>query len=190
MSTDILSIDIETTGLDSTIHEIISIGVVHACIKKDDTGKWIWEEKNKFYSLVKPVFTNNIDKEAMKVNLLGKKELDKAPSSHVVRSDFIEWWEESLGGKEFIVLGQNFGGFDKQFLTKFFGRFYDQMFGYHSIDTWTIGFFLQNLGLIPESTNLSLSTLSTHFGEERLAHSALADAMSALTVYVGGLNLC
>ena len=190
MSINYISIDIETTGLDHTIHEIVSVGAVYGEISLDErTNQWVGKEVTKFYSLIKPVFTNNIDKEAMVVNGLGRQELESAPDSHVVRADFIEWWEETLSGKKLTILGQNFGGFDKPMFTKWLGRFYNQMFDYHQADTWVVAKYLQDLGKLPKGLKLSLSSLAEHFGIERLAHSALADACTCLDAYVHLLNL-
>jgi len=185
-----LSIDIETTGLDPHINEVIQIGAVYCEVYLNgSTNQFDIREISKFSSMIKPVFTNNIDPEAMKVNLLSKSDLEKSPRSHIVTRDFIEWWEETLGGETLHVLGQNFGGFDKAFLTKFFGRFYDSMFHYHSVDTWTEAELCQTLGLLPKDLKLSLEPLCDYFNQIRLSHSALSDAYSALAIHVELLNL-
>jgi len=185
-----ISIDLETTGLDHESHEIIQIGAVCADIVLDDsTNQFVVKEVGNFSSLIKPVFTNNISKEAMKVNCLAKQDLDVAPSSHTVRGDFIEWWEEVLGGEKMLVLGQNYGGFDKPFLEKFLQIFYDRMFDYHNIDTWSESELLQRLGIIPEGVKLSLESVTEHFDEVRLSHSALSDAYSALHLRCKFMNI-
>ena len=185
-----ISIDLETTGLDHESHEIIQIGAVCADIVLDDsTNQFVVKEVGNFSSLIKPVFTNNISKEAMKVNCLAKQDLDVAPSSHTVRGDFIEWWEEVLGGEKMLVLGQNYGGFDKPFLEKFLQIFYDRMFDYHNIDTWSESELLQRLGIIPEGVKLSLESVTEHFDEVRLSHSALSDAYSAIHLRCKFMNI-
>jgi DNA polymerase III alpha subunit (gram-positive type) len=187
-----LSFDIETTGLDHNTHEVIQIGAVYAEIVFDQNNfetPFSVKVLSKFDSLIKPQFMNNIDKEAMKINLISKSDLLEAPSLHQVRGDFIEWWEEVIGAEKLIPLGQNYGGFDKAFLQKFFQRFYDVIFDYHSCDTWTEARLAQTLGLIPGNIKLNLESLCDYFDSIRLSHSALSDALSALDVHCSILNL-
>jgi DNA polymerase III epsilon subunit-like protein len=181
------SIDIETTGLEHEGHEIVQIGIVLAKVYWNGE-KWCWEEGQNFTSLIRPIMTNNIDPEAMKINGLSKAELSSAPRPHTVRADLNEWWLD-ITDKKKIILGQNFGGFDKPFLQKFLGRFYDSMFDYHAVDTWSEAEMCQTLGLLPPDLRLNLESISEHFNDIRLTHSALADAKAALDVRVNLLNL-
>lgn len=183
------SVDAKTTGLQYDVHEVVEIAIVYAEVIFID-GKWEWREIDSFTSLSRPLMTNNIDSKAMQINGIKKDDVLTAPFSHVVRRDINDWWEAAVDQDKVKVLGHNFGGFDKPFVQNFLGvDFYNRLFDYHAVDTWSDAELCQTLGLLPKDLKLNLEHLSEHFNEIRLAHKAIADAKTALDVRVGLLNL-
>jgi len=178
-------IDLETTGLVSSVSEIIEIGMLHIRFNED----YSYEVLSKFHSLIQPMKKGLINPKAMKKNGIQKDELFKARLPQEIRGDLFEWWEDCLGGQVCDIIGHNFQGFDKSFLQLFLGEAYAKMFDYHAEDTWAFARGLQRIGLIPIDTNLSLEPLSEYLGIPIKAHRALDDCYATINVYTALLNL-
>ena len=174
-----LVIDLETTGLTSGVNEIIEIAILHVRFKPDNS----YDVLNKFHSLARPLKPALINPKAMEKNGITKEMLAEAPLLQEVRGDLTEWWEDCLSGKVCMILGHNFQGFDKGFLTLTLGEAYKKMFDYHAEDTWAVAKFLQRKGLIPQEVGLSLDPLTEYFEIPLQAHRALDDCYGTATLY-------
>ena len=161
-------IDTETTGKKAGIHEIIQLSAVLV-----DTETW--KPVSTFTSLVRPRRTGLIDPEAMGVNQLKLEDLEKAPSSETVRSQFLEWWAD-LGSEDKInPCGWNYS-FDERFLRLLLGEVeYDSLFLYKALDVYSVAFAAQLEGKLPKSLNLGLVDVADHFGLVHFAHNAGGD---------------
>lgn len=179
----LLSIDLETTGLDPNYHEIIQV----AAILLDKNLK----EIGQFSSLVRPEFPQRgINKgyntyERSKINVI---DLQKAPSLEQVIIGFHQWLQNmgvdlSTPG-EIALLGQNIK-FDYQFLEKAFAKchlFFP--FDYHAIDISSIytALYIANEKELPEK--VSLTNILTDLGlKNRQPHNAAEDARATTEAF-------
>ena len=112
-------IDVETTGLEAGINEIIQISI----IIHDDELNYV----DKFVTEVRPMHPEWAEDKAMEINQKSLIQLKTAPTPTEVRSIFYQWHENICGGKKLYPLGQNFP-FDKAFLQIFFGENYKDIF--------------------------------------------------------------
>ena len=154
--TNIISLDLETTGIIPGKHVPISIGAV-----KLDADRGGHVSVNSFYmqlewdSLV-------VDPEAMKINGLnianppgcGPFDCNSAPAAEVLW-EFSKW----IGNEPVVAMGKNVGSFDLPMLKAVWDRSWP--FGYRAIDINTMLFTISAL------TDLSFDTV-----KHRIVHSA------------------
>jgi len=172
-----VAVDVETTGLEFGTHEIVQIAVV--ILDKDFNVT-----SERFFSNIQPNRAEFADPTAMKVNGLDLKYLEKhAPVVYEVLSSFRVWRYELFDDAIFYPLFHN-GVFDVPFLKLLFpmGR-YEQIFHYHTRDTFSVARTMKDCGLIdPESC--SLGKLAEYFGiVNDKPHHALEDAKTTAAVY-------
>lgn len=161
-------IDIETTGLDVTKHEIIEIGVVVTTPELKIIEK--------FELKIKPEQIEQADPVALKINHYDPKN-----------------WKDALGLKEAmkifskkvkdcIMVGQNVS-FDWSFLGYAFTKTkLKNSMHYHRLDTISIAW--AKLHKEPKVTHFSLREMCEHFDiKNKLAHSALSDADATYELY-------
>lgn len=184
--------DIESSGLEQGVDEILEIGFlwVNLIPTKSPLGTitFSYEVLDKFQSFVRPNNPSRLKDEVLNINRINREEILNAPTSIEVKAHFSEWWE-SLGVGFAEVLGHNFGGFDKGFLQIFFGNMYKNMFNYKDEDTYTLAKACQMLGLISEDNPCKLETLSLEFGLIHRTHTAIDDCFATIQSYVALLNL-
>ncbi len=161
-------IDIETTGLDVTKHEIIEIGVVITTPTL--------EIVEKFELKIKPENIGNADPVALKVNHYKREDWENALSP----SDAMQTL--SLKVEDCIMVGQNVS-FDIGFLEYNFNKNnIKNPMHYHKLDTISIAW--AKLHKKKDITHFSLRELCKHFGiENERAHSALSDAYATYLLY-------
>ncbi|MES2023656.1 MAG: 3'-5' exonuclease [Patescibacteria group bacterium] len=161
-------IDIETTGLDVTRHEIISIGCV---ITKPD-----FEIIEEFELKIKPEHIENADKTSLKVN--GYKEEDWK-DAHDLR-DTMKTFAKKVA--DCIMVGQNVS-FDSAFLEyNFIQMKIKNTLHYHKLDTISIAW--AKLHREPDLDHFSLRELCARFGiKNENAHTALSDARATFELY-------
>ena len=169
------SIDIETTGLQSGLHEIVELSV----ILHDENFKPV----ETFTSKIKPMRPEIVEPEALIINNLSLSDLKDCATPAQVRNAFFDWHENIIGNKKIIPLGHNYGSFDSQFLRYFFGHFYDEIFHYKCRDTHALAQGLKDCGLLELTQSLSLKNLCEKFAIPHKAHSSYGDAMGALILY-------
>ncbi len=167
-------IDLETTGLNSNIHEICSITVAVVEDFKADN-------KRTFTSLIQPVRWASISDEAMKVNGITLEELRRAPTRMQVLSNLNSWWDGVLQAEVMIPQGFNYNGFDKTFLVAFLGKDrYDNMFHYQSRDVSKELFGLVDAGLFEDRKGEKLTDWCHYFNIDHLAHNSLGDVIATI----------
>ena len=153
------SLDIETSGFDPLINEILEVGF--AFFSLDEKGVKITEEFTQVFKPSKPV-----GPQILGLTGMSQKELDEAPAF----SDFKEQLQEKLG--KAIIVGHNIN-FDIKFLEssgiKFSGG---------SIDTLDLVQWL-----LPTHHSYNLENLMHYFGiSHKEAHRALADSKATITL--------
>ncbi len=122
---DILLIDLETTGLDSTKHEIIQLGAVLL-------DKKTLKEKKVFNTYVKPSKWKNRDPESMEINKISFDQVKDAPGLKEVLKEFHELFPPST-----VVLSYYGGPLDMDFLRFAYKRMGKKwQFDYHFFNLW------------------------------------------------------
>jgi len=164
----LLVIDVETTGTDPQIHQVVSLG---ALLLNPSSLK----EEQAFYSLAhasrKSLKLANA--KAMSIHGLTYKELSKAPKPKEIVDTFLRKF-----GNNFYFCGWNIC-FDTQFIAALFksaGRQDDfAQFRYHKFDVWSLLEIAWMQGCLQEPPN-SLSSVSRFFKIKRSQlHDALED---------------
>lgn len=126
---DILLIDLETTGLDASKHEIIQLGAVLL------DGKTL-KEKKVFNTFIRSTGWKNRDPESMLVNGISKDQLEGAPSLKEVIKEFEELFPS---GK--VILAYYGGPVDMDFLRAAYKKLKKiWKFDYHYFNLWGLFF--------------------------------------------------
>lgn len=167
----ILWLDVETTGLDHTRNEILTMsGIV-------EIGGMIVEE---FDFKLRPTIIDDID-EALKVNgitveeaLLFPPPKEACDGLTAVMAKYVDKYNKD---DKFILAGQNVQ-FDKNFLRSLWTKQQDKYFGswfwHHTLDTMTAAMMMQYIGKL-DVPNFKLATLAANYSIEYDAHNSMAD---------------
>lgn len=171
--TKFVALDIETTGLDMSIHEIIEIGCV----------LFSYNQKTKQYKIdsecsikIKPKKIDNANKISLKVNKYNEKDWEDAVSIEKALKMV------SKKVKDRVLVGHNVG-FDFHFLNYNFNAYtITNTLHYHMLDTLSIAYVkLRHT----EVKRLSLQYLCNYFKiENKKAHTALGDAKATYELFV------
>lgn len=175
--------DLETTGLDATLQDIVQIG---ALIEED--GKIIDEINLK----CQPFSYENISPKALEVNKIAIAELKTYPQPQVTYAEFTDKLKKMThyGDNKLKLIGAN-SSFDIDFIIQFFkknksgyneyfGKYID-MFSYFDVTAFCRA--LKHHGII-EVENCKLGTLSKHFGVvNKSAHDAVGDCFATREIY-------
>ena len=161
-------IDIETTGLNVLIHEIIEVG----CVMTTPDFKIIEE----FELKIKPEHIENADKVALKIN--GYDEANWKSAYTMEKA--IKILTRKV--KDSIMVGHNVA-FDSGFLEHAFAKTgIENTLHYHKLDTVSIAW--AKLHKEPDLEHFSLRELGTRFGiKNPHAHTALSDARATFELY-------
>lgn len=168
----ILWVDVESTGLDSKLNDIIQLAMM---IEIDGEIK----EKHNFF--MQPFNYNNISMEALKVNGRTIEELQTFPTPHeqykkvlFIFSKYINKFDKF---DKFSPGGYNVQ-FDRNFLNEFFIKNGDKYFGsyvdYHCIDIFTVLGLLEYKKLL-QIKDYHLETSCKFFDIPIKAHDAMSD---------------
>lgn len=117
MNNDIICFDLETTGRDPELHDIVEIAA------QAYSGRSLTPYADgQFYSLMRPVHPENIDPEAMLVHGIPREKIDAAPLQKVVWNRFVTWVksfnkDNSIFGAP-VAAGKNIRRFDMPFVTE------------------------------------------------------------------------
>lgn len=187
----VCAIDTETTGLDPDYHEITQLAVVP--LMADFTPD---PDIIPFNCFIIPDHPERMSKAALRTHGVHMEKLREIGIASFEAVVMFEDWVEKLGlgftaagRKKIIPLGQNYDGFDKQFLCKLLGREqYEEMFDYHSKDSGHVTNYLNDRivmkgGKAPYP-HISLSRVAHRMGiDNTKAHDALEDAYMCAEVY-------
>lgn len=175
----ILWLDIETTGLDPTLHSAIEIaGIV------DIDGKAVLE----FDYFVKPHPDFEIDDYALQVNKISRDKMKKFPEisiTHAQLKDMMGKYVDPYDKRDkFVIAGQNIS-FDLDFLSHFFMRQGDSYLGSfidfrNRIELMDITRGLKALGFIE---NVKLEAVCKELNVNINAHNALSDIKATRELY-------
>ena len=166
---DLLVFDVETTGIDPRVHQIVSIGA----LLLDRTTLEPLKEMGTLVQLTSEAFAQASPR-AMEIHKLTFDQLQSAPAPAEVVAQFLTTF-----GKDFYFCGWNVC-FDTQFLRALFhqvGRLQDfDTFRYHRLDMWSLLELAWVRGLLQAPPD-SLSIACGLFAIPRPpVHDALEDA--------------
>lgn len=170
-------VDIETTGLDATAHEIIELGVVIAKMK--DGELVVTDELN---LKIQPKHLENADAQALRIN--GYNEADWLFA--ISLPDAMKEFAKKTDGAIFVAhnITFDFGFID----TAFKKTGVENKMHFHKLDTISLAFGILHTNDDPGK--LSLRTLTEKYGiENKKAHSAFADAYATYEVFKKLMNL-
>ncbi len=170
-------VDIETTGLDATTHEIIELGVVIAKMK--DGELVVTDELN---LKIQPKHLENADAQALRIN--GYNEADWLFA--IPLEDAMKEFAKKTDGVIFVAHNITF---DYGFIdTAFKKTGVENKMHFHKLDTISLAFGILHTNDDPGK--LSLRTLTEKYGiENKKAHSAFADAYATYEVFKKLMNL-
>jgi DNA polymerase III epsilon subunit-like protein len=175
------SIDIETSGLNHRIHEMVQI-----CIMP--LNDWGPLKDKAFYINVKADHPETADPKSIEIC---KLDISKGVSREEAKLQFIEWYknlQKCQGFKYMTPLGQNYA-FDLEFIIDWLGYdFYYKHFSLGYRDTkMTAGYLTDSI--VP-GLKTGLSALCEHFNVDNPNHhDALNDTLITAQVYKAQLAL-
>lgn len=177
------AVDLETTGLDSTFHEIIQIAVVPYTADLEPLAE-------PFVAWLVPDRPERWSPEAQEVHGLSIDDLRRdghAPAQ--VEQWLVEYVRRlcPAEGQKLLPLAHNWA-FESSFLDAWLGgALKNQLFHYHARDSMTVAGFLRDrglLGLRDADSSLSLDSLGRRLGVTNdRPHDALHDAIACANVY-------
>lgn len=120
---NLVAIDIETSGLDPSKHQILEFGAIHYATGKEFRRIILpvdGEIVGDAYALgMNAALLCEIKGEMDNFRATGRKSVDKIIHIEFLRGQFVSWLKEfELDISSITVLGKNFGVFDYQFLKK------------------------------------------------------------------------
>lgn len=179
------AVDIETTGTDPSLHEIIQIGIqpLNADFEPH-------QEIQPFYSSARPLLPDNADPMAMRVHHLTLSELEVALHPDEVEDLLVEWFEslELPFERRLIPVAHNYP-FEKSFLTKWLGvALHDQIFLGVSRDSQAAATYLNEKAALEGRDipfqKVTLTYLTDYFSIPNTnPHDALNDAIAGARLY-------
>lgn len=145
----LIFIDLETSGLDVTKHEIIEIG----CLIVNGENFEVIEE---YSAKIKPEHIENASKEALEINGYSK---EKWQDSLDLKIAIQKVFDMTKGG---MIAGWNVA-FDWAFIEAAFRKLkIESNFNYHKVDVQAIAY--AKLYRKKDITNLRLRSIASHFG--------------------------
>jgi DNA polymerase III epsilon subunit family exonuclease len=169
-------IDVETTGLDPDVHEIIDLGVVLARqVPQEGKGPAL-EVLDEFEYKIIPERIFNADPESLKINGYAPEKWAGAKPLKEVMEDFAKRTQ----GASFVAHNM---AFDLEFIKRAFERAgVKNLMHYHKIDTISLAF--AKLYHDPKVEKFSLRFLCEYYGiKNENAHTALSDARATFELY-------
>jgi DNA polymerase-3 subunit epsilon len=169
---DLLFVDTETTGLDSTKHELLEV----AAIRTSPDGRTVIQT---YEAKLFPEHLETAEPRALEVNKYSAAEW---PRDKCARPEDVVDALQKMSGNT-VLVGQNVS-FDEGFLSPLFTRLgMKPPWGYHKIDTVSLAWPLYfNNAELP---GLSLEKLCKFLGVESMpTHRAAADVEACRQVYL------
>ncbi len=161
--------DIETTGLDAQIHEIIEIGLI---VVNQRTLRVL----DKFESRVSPTYIETAIPKALEINGYNEKDWENTPTLKEVMKTYAKKTESA------IFLAHNITH-DWSFIQEAFKKTeVENLMDYHRIDLLTLAW--SKVSKLPNLTKLRLSDMCKYFGipTEPEPHRAINGAQKELEV--------
>lgn len=180
------AVDVETTGREAGLHEIIQIAVVPL-----DHHLQPMADVRPFYQNIKPDYPERSQKEAQTIHGIDLQELAlTAPDKWQVAEWFDEWWQKLKlpFRKTLVPLAQNWQ-FEAGFLKAWLGvDSFNQFFHPYARDTMLTAIHYNDKavvhGLPPVFKLVGLPFLCKYFGVVNTnPHDALSDAVAEAAVY-------
>lgn len=186
---NLLLLDLETTGLDASKHEIIQLGALLL-------DKKTLKEKEVFSSYIKPTGWHRRDKESMKINGIKWEQVKNAPGLKKVLMEFHQAFKLPLtpsygfdklttgikrGKMPQVMLSYYGGPLDMDFLRAAYHRCgLKWKFDYHFLNLWGVFYFFlaakNQLKNKKKFTGFSLEDLMRRFNiKSKNRHDALED---------------
>lgn len=169
----VLYFDVETTGLDSRIHDIVQFAYI-----LEVNGKIVESE----YFMMKPLFPENADPKALAVNGIEPEEFAEFLPPDVCKREWEARWSKHVDkfnpADKMWPCAFN-GTFDIDFLNTFYKRLGDNYLGswinWKLLDPLPLIRALQFKGRFPELDDLKLATIAEYFDIPLRAHDAASD---------------
>ena len=176
----ILWIDVETTGLNAKVNDIITLS---AMVEIDG------EIKRGINLKIQPHSWDNIDDEALKINGITRKEMKSFDSPEIAHDKLVTFFSKFVDRfdktDKFQPAGYNVV-FDMLFLAEFFIKCGDKYFGswvdYHKFDIASVVQFFHLAGYFKDMPNFKLVTIAEELGIELKAHDAKEDIIATRDV--------
>lgn len=164
---DLLIVDLETTGLDASRHEIIQIGAILLDRKT-------LEEKEAFSSFVKPTAWPRRDRASMAVNKIVYDQVKSAPTLSVALAQFNQLFNPGQ-----VILSYYGGPLDMDFLrAAYFKTKIAWKFDYHYLNLWGVFYaFLAARGQLKNSKKFAGFSLEDLMKRFRIKSSKRHDAL-------------
>ena len=180
-TTDLVFVDIETTGMDSRRHEIVEIALLRVGQSWTD-GMPAFTEQFSWTTKVFPKHIETADPVALKIN--GYSASEWKDSMHL--EDALVQFSEKTDGA--IMVAHNVA-FDFEFLNaNLLAHGIPNKMHYHRLDTVSMAY--QALSASSESARYSLVELCKHFGIEfKNPHSAMPDVHADFELFKKLLEL-
>jgi len=166
---DLISIDLETSGVDKDRHQILSVG----CVRLSNMAEFYVEIRHESIT-VNPasIRINKID--------LSTRDDKTLPTLEEADEQLASWLSQEGPDKKLIPLGKNIAAFDMLFLKKYLPKS-AKMFGYRSLDLNALIFVDAIVrGLTFEETRKAAETIGKSYAEHRVpnlsSHNAMYDA--------------
>lgn len=187
-------VDVETTGLDPEIHEIVQI-----CILPLDSLFKPIKEIRPFYVSIKPENTKNINKDKYASNFEETVKIPKAKLASMINeglergtaADLLQDWFDKLQlpfNKRIMPLGQNWV-FDRAFIIRWLGwKMFEDFFDPRYRDTMAAANYVNDkcdfMGQQCPYQKVNLGFLcSTMKVENASPHDALSDCIATAEIY-------
>ncbi len=172
--TKFVALDIETTGLDALVHEIIEVGCV---LFSFNVKKKIFEVEESFDIKIKPQHIELANPISLKVN--GYQE--SLWTDALTPEKALKKISQKITGR--VMVGHN-AGFDYSFFNTACKKYgVVNTLHYHVLDTLSMAYVVLYNNV--DATRLSLQYLCDFYGiENKKAHTALADAQATYELFV------
>lgn len=180
------SVDTETTGLDSSMHEIIEIAIIPLDHNIKPHPKYI-----PFNLKLRPDKPENVDPQAMSCNKVELNELMLSGVPQSTAADMLDKWFAGMNlcGRKLVPLGHNYSTFDQRFIEEWIGKAnYAHIFDFHNRDTFQTALFLDDrtwfVNEKPPFPKTNLTYVASQLGIKNPApHTALGDAWTCAECY-------